>query len=93
MADLQGQLLINLPGDDEYMMIHDAYYGTGLFVQGRGLIQHPRESVENFMNRKKLAYYWNYTGPIVNAMVDPIFKDEVRREYRNSMLGDRKSVV
>lgn len=84
MADLQGQLLINLPGDDEYMMIHDAYYGTGLFAQGRGLIQHPRESVENFMNRKKLAYYWNYTGPIVNAMVDPIFKDEVRREYRNS---------
>lgn len=58
MADLQGQLLINLPGGDEYMMIHDAYYGTGLFVQGRGLIQHPRESVENFMNRKS----WRTTG-------------------------------
>lgn len=84
MEELKGKLLVNLPGDDDYAMIHDAYYGTGMFVNGRALIQHPRESIENFANRKKLAYYWNYVGPIVNAMVDPIFKDEVRREYRNS---------
>lgn len=84
MEEMKGRLLVSLPENEEYAMIHDAYYGTGMFVNGRGLIQHPRESIENFTNRKKLAYYWNYVGPIVNAMVDPIFKDEVRREYRNS---------
>lgn len=85
--NLKGKLLSDqLLGSSEYKMIHDAYFGTGLFSNGKGLIQHPRESLENFANRRKLAYYWNYTGPIINAMVDPIFKDEVRREYTNSKL-------
>lgn len=82
--NLKGRLLVNLPSHNDYLMIHDAYYGTGLFNNGAGLIQHPRESIENFTNRKKLAYYWNYVGPIVNAMVDPIFKDEMKRDYRDS---------
>lgn len=84
--NLKGRLVANLSEEDNYSLIHDAYYGTGLFSHGYGLIQHPRESIENYINRKKLAYYWNYTGPIVNAMVDPIFKDDIKREYRSSEL-------
>lgn len=67
-----------------YTLLNNAYYGTGLFSVGRGLIRHPRESLPNYNFRKKLAYYLNYTGPIVNASVDPIFRDEIRREYNNT---------
>ena len=31
-----------------YQLLHDAYYGSGLFSLGRGLKQHPRESIDNF---------------------------------------------
>ena len=27
-----------------YKLLKDAYYGTGLFSVGRGLVRHPRES-------------------------------------------------
>lgn len=67
-------------------LLTDAYYGTGLFMHGRGIRRHPRESEDNFRDRKGLAYYLNYTGPIVNAAVDPIFKDEIKREYKDSEL-------
>lgn len=65
-------------------LLHDAYYGTGLFENGVGIRQHPRESVFNYNDRKALAYYLNYMAPIVNAGVDPIYKDAVRRDYRST---------
>lgn len=67
-----------------YKLLKDAYYGTGLFSVGRGLVRHPRESTPNYAFRKKLAYYLNYTGPIVNASVDPIFRDTIKREYKDT---------
>lgn len=67
-------------------LLTDAYYGIGLFMHGNGLRRHPRESEDNFRDRRGLAYYLNYTGPIVNAAVDPIFKDEIKRDYRDSEL-------
>ena len=67
-----------------YKLLKDAYYGTGLFSVGRGLVRHPRESTQNYAFRKKLAYYLNYTGPIVNASVDPIFRDTIKREYKDT---------
>lgn len=72
------------PSFNRYHLLKDAYYGIGLFEHGAGLRRHPRESLDNFRDRQALAYYWNYTGPIVNASVDPIYKDEIRREYKNS---------
>lgn len=69
---------------DKYKLLHDAYFGIGLFEDGAGLRQHPRESIENFRDRQGLAYYLNYTAPIVNAAVDPIFKDDIAREYNSS---------
>ncbi len=81
-----GRLIVSYADDGDYGLIHDAYYGIGRFSAGRGLIMHPRESLENYENRQKLAYYWNYTGPIINAMVDPIFKDDIKRDYRGTEL-------
>lgn len=71
---------------DKYELLNDAYYGTGLFEGGKGLRRHPRESLYNYNDRKQLAYYLNYTGPIVNASVDPIFRDEIKRNYSDSKM-------
>lgn len=67
-------------------LLHDAYYGTGLFWKGTGLRRHPRESEANYNERKELAYYLNYTGPIVNASVDPIFVNEIKREHTDDAM-------
>ena len=69
---------------ETYTLLHDAYYGDGQFKRGGALVRHTRESPENFRKRKKLAYYLNYTGPIVNASVDPIFRNEIKREYNDT---------
>lgn len=67
-----------------YSLLRDAYYGDGIFFAGKGLRRHPRESIENYRDRQGLAYYLNYTGPIVDACTNPVFRDEIRREYRNT---------
>lgn len=72
-----------------YRLLHDAYYGIGLFERGYGLRPHPREMISNYRERQALAYYLNYTGPIVNAAVDPIFKDEIKRDYNDSEMFSR----
>lgn len=69
---------------DTYQFLRDAYYGDGQFKDGGALVRHARESAENYAKRKKLAYYLNYTGPIVNASVDPIFRNEIKREYTDT---------
>ncbi len=71
-----------------YKLLHDAYYGSGLFSLGRGLKQHPRESLDNYNFRKMLSSYSNHIAPIVNANVDPIFNDEIRREYNSTAKFD-----
>nr|DAJ22910.1 MAG TPA: portal protein [Caudoviricetes sp.] len=71
---------------NKYTLLENAYYGTGIFENGQGLRQHPRESIENYIDRKGLAYYLNYTAPIVNAGVDPIFKNNIKREYKLSAM-------
>lgn len=71
---------------DKYKLLENAYYGTGLFENGKGLRKHPRESLENYQDRQGLAYYLNYTGSIVNASVDPIFKDKIKNTYNGSAM-------
>ena len=67
----------------EYELLHDAYYGTGMFSSGGALPKHPREDPKNYAFRQSLAYYLNHTAPILNACVDPIFKDEISRNYKD----------
>lgn len=78
----------NNPRAEEYELLHDAYYGSGMFASGAAVTEHARESTQSINFRRKIAYYLNYTGPILNASVDPIFKDEIKREYSNSVLFD-----
>lgn len=68
--------------DEIYTLLHDAYFGDGMFYDGSALMRHARESNANYRRRKRLAYYLNYVAPIVDCSVAPVFKDEIRREYR-----------
>lgn len=67
-----------------YRLLHDAYFGDGMFRDGTALVRHERESQNNYARRKKLAYYLNYTGPIIDGSVAPIFKDDIRRDYKDT---------
>ena len=70
-----------------YQLLHDAYYGSGLFSLGRGLKQHPRESIDNYNFRKKLSSYSNHTAAIINANVDPIlmmkFEESIKKRLNS----------
>ena len=70
---------------EEYSLLNNAYYGDGGFLNGKYLVQHPRESSEKYQQRLALAYYLNYTSPCVNAHVDPIFKRDPQREYSGAI--------
>ena len=62
------------PRTDEYEILHDAYYGSGMFASGAAITPHRREGTDSIKFRRQIAYYLNYTGPIINASVDPILK-------------------
>lgn len=72
--------------NSEYELLHDAYYGTGMFAAGGALQKHPRENAANYTFRQQLSYYLNHTAPIINACVDPIFKDTISRNYNEGKL-------
>lgn len=72
--------------NDEYELLHDAYYGTGMFAAGGALQKHPREDAKNYTFRQSLSYFLNHTAPIINACVDPIFKDTISRNYNENEL-------
>ena len=72
--------------NDEYELLHDAYYGTGMFAAGGALQRHPREDTKNYTFRQQLSYFLNHTAPIINACVDPIFKDTISRNYNENKL-------
>lgn len=72
--------------NSEYELLHDAYYGTGMFSSGGALQKHPRESAANYTFRQRLSYYLNHTAPIINACIDPIFKDTIFRDYNENEL-------
>lgn len=67
-----------------YQLLKDAYFGTGGFENGTYLNKHKRESDEDYTYRRKNAYYLNYFAPIVNALVDPIFKKNPLRDYHGT---------
>ena len=75
---------MNSEKDAIYTLLRDAYFGSGQFEGGGALVRHERESDGNYAKRRRLAYYLNYTGPIVNASVDPIFRNEIAREYNDT---------
>ena len=69
-----------LPAMD-YQVLRDAYYGTGGYSDGSYLIQHKRERADKYNMRRQLSYYLNYVAPCVNSHVDPIFREEIPRDW------------
>lgn len=69
---------------DEYLLLKEAYSGTGGFLNGNRLMQHFRESNEKYEQRKIAAYYLNYLKPCVDAHVTPIFKTLAIRDYKGT---------
>ena len=61
--------------DRNNKLVRDAFYGSGGFDDGSYLCRYDREPDESFNTRKKLAYYFNYTKPIVEGAVDPVFRE------------------
>ena len=61
--------------DNEKRLVRNAYYGSGGFADGGYLYKYDRETDANYTSRKKLAYYFNYTKPMVEGAVDPVFRE------------------
>ena len=56
-------------------LVRDAFYGSGGFADGSYLCKYDRETSENYNTRKNLAYYFNYTKPMIEGAVDPVFRE------------------
>jgi len=63
-----------------YEFMDDAYYGEGGFFDGRYLVPHTREIF--YEDRRQNVFYKNYLFSIINAMLDPVFGEEIKREVR-----------
>lgn len=64
---------------NKYSLLDNAYRASGGFENGDYLIPHPSESADKYSRRKDMAYFINYVKPVVDALVNPIFKvDPVR---------------
>ena len=76
-----------------YTLLKDSYYGTGGYQSGDYLLKHKRETDADYQDRKRSAYYLNYFAPIVNALVDPIFKRKPLRDGNVAALGKQLSLI
>ncbi|WP_110955201.1 hypothetical protein [Anaerosinus massiliensis] len=73
---------------DKYLLLKDAYSGTGGFEDGTYLVPHPREPLDKYVRRCFMAYYCNYTKPCIDAHVNPIFKEYPVRKYNANPFFD-----
>ena len=69
---------------DKYQLLLDAYYGEGGFADGSYIVKHKRELSENLTIRKNISYFLNYTAPVVNSHVDPVFSKVQTRDWSGS---------
>ena len=71
----------NMPIDiPDYELLRAAYYGSGGFRDGGYLVRHPREKgATKYRTRQLLSYYLNFTAPVVNSHIDPVFRNEAAR--------------
>ena len=82
-------------------ILESAYYGTGGFefaaqdgdvadssATSSYLVKHPREHIEDFAARCKVAYYLNYMAPCVDAHVAPLFRRAATRDAKAQARGE-----
>jgi hypothetical protein len=67
-----------------YDFVDATYAGDAGFRDGTFLVPHPREAF--YLTRRRSSYYVNAFKPIVNAMVDPVFKLEITRESKSDAM-------
>ena len=79
---MQGEVLD--AREEQYILVRDAYTGSGGFANGNHLFEFGREI--NAVDRKKMASYSNYLKPIISAQVDPIFTSPPQRTYKTNKI-------
>lgn len=73
----------NIILENKYEFVRNAYRGTGGFRDGYYLVVFPGETM--YPERRQLAAYKNYVRPIVDAMVNPIFKKPIERTCKEGV--------
>jgi hypothetical protein len=68
-----------------YDFIEQTYFGTQGYRDAYYLIPHPREAY--YENRRASSCYNNIFRPVINAQVDDVFADEIRRQCDNEEFG------
>ena len=86
--ELLKQLMLTAPYSGEhigkYELLDNAYRASGGFETGEYLIPHPSELVTKYKRRQQLSYFLNYVRPVVDSLVNPVFKTEPVREGGSS---------
>ncbi len=63
-------------------LVQDSYDGGGGFANGGYLFKYPRE--QDYLERRKMAYYINYMKPIIDSKVSPVFSIAPQREFNDA---------
>lgn len=64
-----------------YRLVQDSYTGHGGFSDGGYLEKYNREEEADFTKRKSQAYYLNLMGPIIDSVINPVFSQDILRQY------------
>ena len=80
-ADLEKEHEVYKEWKDEWVFYIRSYLGGKDYRDGKYLVKHPLESVDNFKRRKESAYFYNYCQPIVDIFVSHLYKDKPIRDF------------
>jgi len=91
MAETMVQIpFTNIALLSQYTLLHDAYYGSGGFKDGRYLVPHVRTNPEQFVEMKAQCFYANYLKPVLNSHVSPIFAQDADRVLNESLQDEER---
>lgn len=65
----------------------NSYFGGQRYRDGGYLAQHAFESLENFIRRQELTYFYNFCQPVVDIFVSLLYKQTPERNF-GSLKGD-----
>jgi hypothetical protein len=66
----------------DYLLLKEAYYGDGGFLDGGRIVKHQRERNEKLQARRDICYFLNYVAPVVNSHVGPVFAKPQVRDWK-----------
>lgn len=71
--------------DSIWRLIYNSYIGGKDYFNGNYLIQYPKESNNNFNQRRKRSVYFNQVSPIVDMLSGMLFLNVPKRTIPDSM--------